>query len=97
MNDNKEWQEINLAINTYLKLGFWHNPTGMETTKKFGQESLDRVEKIYNYATGFNVDWNRDTIENALMKLEKSLKENYENLNNESLETLKRCFSYNWK
>ena len=100
MNSNRrieKWEKVNLAINYYLKLGFWHNPNGIDPVKKYGSEILNKVEEVYNYATGFDVDWQKDTIQNVLMRLEKVLEENYKNLSKESIETLKRCFSYNWK
>ncbi len=99
MNNQKieNWEKINLAIDYYLKLGFWRNLENANSVVKFDEQVLNKVEELYNYATAFDVDWQKDTIQNVLIRLEKTLKEKYKNLSKESIETLKRCFSYNWK
>lgn len=100
MNKNQEienWEKINLAIDYYLKLGFWQNPKGVNSVVKFDEQILNKVEELYDYSTAFDVDWQKDTMQNILNGLGEAFKENYKNLSKESIETLKRCFSYNWK
>ncbi len=98
---NKEqidWEAINNAIELYLNLGFKFQPRDKKTMPdEFGKEISDKVEEIYNYSTGFNVDWKTDTMESIKLKLEESLKQNYEGLSEQTINILKRCFSYTWR
>lgn len=98
---NKElidWDAINNAIEAYLNLGFMVQPREKKSIlDEFGKEISDRVEEIYNYSTGFNVDWKIDTMESIKLKLEESLKQNYEGLSEKTINILKRCFSYTWR
>lgn len=92
------WEIINNAIEIYLNLGFMFKPKDKKTlTDEFGKEASNKVEEIYNFTTGFDVDWKIDNMESAKLKLEESLKQNYKGLNQESINILKRCFSYSWR
>lgn len=59
---------------------------------EFGKEISDKVDEIYDYSTGFNVDWRTDTMESIKLKLEESLKQNYGGLNEQSINILKDVF-----
>ena len=99
--NNKEqidWEAINYAIALYLNLGFKYQPKDKKSMlDEFGKEISDKVDEIYDYSTGFNVDWRTDTMESIKLKLEESLKQNYGGWNEQSINILKRCFSYTWR
>ena len=70
MNNQKieNWEKINLAIDYYLKLGFWRNLENANSVVKFDEQVLNKVEELYNYATAFDVDWQKDTIQKCIDK-----------------------------
>lgn len=96
--ESEDWNKINSAIEKFFKIGFMWKPNNEKSLlEEYGKDVSQKVDEIYNFVIGYEVDWQTETMQDVLPKLGEALKKKYENLNEEVLIILKRSFSYNWK
>lgn len=59
---------INSVFNKYITP--WRSFDRANASKEFCENVLNKVDEIFQYVLKYNIDWENDTMENILQKLE---------------------------
>lgn len=86
---------INRAFDTYSTP--WYSFDKTKAEKELDDVVLKEIYKIYEYVSKYDVDWEKDTMEAILQKLEKDIAVAYPYLSNKAVNILKNYFAYEWK
>ena len=75
----------------------WNSIDKTTALKVFGEEVLIEIDKIYDYVIKYSVDWETDTMETVIKRLERDIRANFPFLNEKAIGILKNYFAYEWK